>query len=64
LDILKDADYGFVQNGMNFSGTDISQTYKHLQILIDNHNQAEYARSSKMLFNEDFIEYSNIKSNT
>lgn len=64
LDLLKDGDYGFVQNGMNFTGTDIAQTHKYLQVLIDNHNQAEYARSNKMSFNEDFIEYSQIKSNT
>jgi len=64
LDMLRDGDYGFSQNGMSIVGTDINQTQKHLQIIIDNHNQAEYARSNNMKFDEDFIEYSQIKSNT
>jgi hypothetical protein len=64
LEILRDGDYGFTQNGMSFVATDPKQTLKHLQTLIDNNNQAEYARTSNMKFNEDFIEYSQIKSST
>jgi hypothetical protein len=64
LDILRDGDYGFTQSGMSFTGTDTKQMYQQLQVLIDNNNNAEYARSSNMKFNEDFIEYSHIKNNT
>ena len=64
LDILRDGDYGFSQSGMSFVGTDTKQMYQQLQVLIDNNNNAEYARSSNMKFNEDFIEYSHIKNNT
>lgn len=64
LDLLKDGDYGFTQAGMGFVGTDIRQSHRQIQSLIDNNNQAEYIRSNNIKFNEDFIEYSHIKSNT
>ena len=63
LDMLKQADYGFTINGMNISGYHTQDIIEYFNTLIDNNNQAEYARINNLKFNDDYIEYANIKDN-
>lgn len=61
LEMLKQADYHFVLNGMNITEYSVSDIISYFNIFIDNNNQAEYARLGNLKFNDDFIEYANIK---
>jgi hypothetical protein len=63
LDMLKQADYGFTINGMSIAGYNAKDIIEYFNTLIDNNNQAEYARVNKLKFNDDYIEYANIKDN-
>jgi len=61
LEMLKQADYGFTINGMSIAGYNTKDILDYFNALIDNNNQAEYARVNKLKFNDDYIEYANIK---
>lgn len=61
LEMLKQADYHFVLNGMTITEYNIADIVNYFNIFIDNNNQAEYARLGNLKFNDDFIEYANIK---
>ena len=61
LDMLKDLDYGFTQNGHNVTSYNLSDALSLIKTYIDNHNSSEKARSSNITFNDDFIQYSKMK---
>ena len=61
LDMLKQADYNFIINGMSMSEYGMKDILEYFNTIIDNNNQAEYARINKLQFNDDYIEYANIK---
>lgn len=61
LEMLKQADYGFTINGMSIAEYNTKDILDYFNALIDNNNQAEYARVNKLKFNDDYIEYANIK---
>ncbi len=61
LEMLKQADYGFTINGMSIAGYNSKDIIEYFNALIDNNNQAEYARVNNLKFNDDYIEYANIK---
>ena len=61
LSMLNDADYGFTQSGPSYNGYDFNNTVDNLKKMIDNNNQSEHARSSNMVFDDDFIRYAHLK---
>ena len=61
LDMLKQADYGFTINGMSIVGYEKKDIVEYFNTIIDNNNQAEYARINHLTFNDDYIQYANIK---
>jgi len=61
LEMLKQADYGFTINGMSIVGYEKKDIVEYFNTIIDNNNQAEYARINHLKFNDDYIEYANIK---
>jgi glycosyltransferase involved in cell wall biosynthesis len=63
LDMSRDSDYGFSQNGMSFSPYTIANAMQSLQSLINNNNQAEHVRSNNLKIEEDFLQYAHIKAN-
>jgi glycosyltransferase involved in cell wall biosynthesis len=64
LDMCRDSDYGFSHNGASFSSASIKDTINNIKVLINNHNEAEKARSSNIKFNDDFIQYAHLKHTT
>lgn len=61
LSMLNDSDYGFTQSGPSYNGYDFSHTIDNIKKMIDNNNQSEYARTSGMAFDDDFIRYAHLK---
>ena len=64
LSMLRNADYGFVQNGpTQISSFNFNNIQEYINQLIINNNQAENVRNSNMKFDEDFIVYAKMKGN-
>jgi glycosyltransferase involved in cell wall biosynthesis len=61
LEMLKQSDYGFTINGMSITGYSTKDIVEYFNTIIDNNNQAEHARINNLKFNDDYIEYANIK---
>ena len=64
LDMLKDLDFGFVQNGGAIIDYGLSDTISMISTYISNHNSSEKARSSNVTFNDDFIQYAHMKGSS
>ena len=63
LDLLKNADYGYVQaSPTQILPYKISNMYDYFQTSVNNYNQAEHIRASNTEIEEDFIIYSKIKN--
>jgi glycosyltransferase involved in cell wall biosynthesis len=61
LDMLKDLDYGFVQDGIKVSAYKKQDMESTIDTLIHNNNSSEKVRYSNTSFNDDYIEYAKIK---
>jgi glycosyltransferase involved in cell wall biosynthesis len=61
LDMCKDATHGFTQNGLNIQNAAYQDVANNISVMVNNHNQAERARTENIKFNEDFIKYAEIK---
>lgn len=65
LELLNYADYGFVQNGPASIGPyGFNNIVDYIKVLIENNNQAKQVKDSNTAFDEDFILYANLKSNS
>lgn len=65
LNMIKDCDYGFVQNGLSTEGYGIKNAVDTLNMLIKNHNVSQSAKANiDKLPQEDFIAYAHMKDNT
>lgn len=62
LDMLKDADYGFLQSGLTIQGFSYKDMMTNIKTLITNHNQTENIRAQNIKFNDDFIQYADLKA--
>ena len=63
LDMLKNADYGYVQGSpTQISSFSIQNTYQYFDSIVSNNNQAENIRSENTEIEEDFIVYSKLKN--
>lgn len=61
LEMCEDAYYGFSQSGMSIHNFSYNDVVNNLIGLINNHNQAEKARTENIKFDDDFIRYAEIK---
>lgn len=64
LSMLHYADYGFSVNGTSVQQYNYQEILDSINTEIDNINNSERARYQKIRFNDDFIQYAHIKSNT
>lgn len=64
LELLKNADYGFMQNGMSITPYSFTNTIEYLNALINNNNNAQQAKDNNITFEEDFINYAHLKATT
>jgi len=65
LELLNNADYGFVQSSaMSMAAFDFNGVLDYINTLINNNNQAHNVKINNTKFDEDFIQYSHLKSNT
>jgi len=64
LDMLKDLDYGFTTNGQTISSYSLSDALSLVATYIDNNNGSEKARMQNIKFNDDFIEYAEMKGSS
>lgn len=64
LGLLQNADYGFAMHGINILQKDFSDIADFCNTIVNNNNQSERARTQKIKFNDDFIEYAHIKAST
>ena len=64
LNLLQNVDYSFGMHGTHIQKYEYEDIIKYINTIIDNHNQSEHARTSKIEFNDDFIQYAKIKSLT
>lgn len=63
LELLNAADYGFIQNGpMQIMPYSFDNIYEYMKIYIDNINQSKKAKDDNIQFDEDFINYARLKS--
>jgi glycosyltransferase involved in cell wall biosynthesis len=63
LDMLKNADYGYVQGSpTQIAAFNIQNTYQYFDSIVSNNNQAENIRSENTEIEEDFIVYSKLKN--
>jgi glycosyltransferase involved in cell wall biosynthesis len=62
LDMLKAADYGFIQHGTTVQNVNIKQLADYVDMFAANNNKAEEIRLSNIKFDEDFIKYAKIKA--
>jgi glycosyltransferase involved in cell wall biosynthesis len=62
LEMLRDADYGFSQNGMQIQPYSFKNIEEYMNTYIQNNNKAEEVRNQNMQFNDDFIRYAKIKA--
>ena len=64
LNMVRDADYGFIINGINTQGYGLEEVKKSLENMVNNHNIATQALNNiEKLSKEDFIEYASMKEN-
>lgn len=64
LELLKQADYGFAMHGMHIEKQNFNSVIEYSNTLISNWNQSEKARADNIKFDDDFIQYANIKDQT
>ena len=65
LNIIRDLEYGFVQNGMMIEGYNADKAMNILNSVIRNHNVAQNAKNNyDKLGQEDYISYAHMKDNT
>jgi glycosyltransferase involved in cell wall biosynthesis len=65
LNMLQNADYGFVYNGpTNIAGASIDNMYDYVNTMVNNNNKSEEARRNNISFEEDFIQYAHLKKHT
>jgi glycosyltransferase involved in cell wall biosynthesis len=64
LNILKDLDYGFMQNGMQIQGYSLEDAITTINTMIDNNNAVEPVRLENIKFDDDFIRYSDMKGSS
>lgn len=65
LEILKNADYGFVQSGpTTMSAFDFTHVIDYVNTIINNNNQAQHTKEHNVQFDEDFIKYAHLKNST
>ena len=62
LDLIKTADYGFIQNGPSIVNADIKNLMDHVDMFVTNNNKAEEVRLANINFDDDFIKYAKIKA--
>jgi glycosyltransferase involved in cell wall biosynthesis len=62
LEMLRDADYGFSQNGMQIQPYSFKNIEEYMNLYIQNNNKAEEVRNQNVQFNDDFIRYAKIKA--
>jgi glycosyltransferase involved in cell wall biosynthesis len=62
LEMLRDADYGFSQNGIQIQPYSFKNIEEYMNLYIHNNNKAEEVRNQNMQFNDDFIRYAKIKA--
>lgn len=63
LELLNAADYGFIQNGpMQIVPYSFQNIYEYMKIYIDNINQSKKVKEENIAFDEDFINYARLKS--
>ena len=62
LNMIRDLDYGYVQNGMSINQYSRKNVVDTVNTIISNHNSAQDAMSNMdKLSNEDFIKYAHLK---
>jgi len=61
LDMCKDAGYGFTQSGTSFGKFSYDDLLNNINSLISNHNQLEHVRANNISFEDDYIQYANLK---
>lgn len=64
LNMLKDLDYEFVQNGMQIQSYSLEDAMTTINTMIDNNNAVEPIRLENIKFDDDFIRYSNMKGSS
>jgi len=64
LNMLKDLDYGFMQNGMQIQGYSLEDAITTINTMIDNNNAVEPVRLENIKFDDDFIRYSDMKGSS
>lgn len=64
LNMLKDLDYGFVQSGMSIQGYSLNDFIETINMMVQNNNSSEAARSRNESFDDDFIKYSKMKGSS
>jgi len=65
LELLKNADYGFVQAGPTaMTPFSFNNIYDYMNTVVNNNNQAENVKQKQSIFDEDFIKYAHLKQNT
>lgn len=65
LDLLKNSDYGFVQSSAtSMAPFDFNNTIEYINTMVNNNNQAQNVKNNNVQFDEDFIKYAHLKSNT
>jgi glycosyltransferase involved in cell wall biosynthesis len=65
LQMLQNADYGFSYAGpTNITAASIDNIYDHANVMIENNNNSETALRLNKTFEEDFIQYAHLKSQT
>lgn len=62
LDMCKNASYGFTQNGPSINSSNYNDVINTIQTIINNNNNAEYARVNNIKFDDDFIQYAHMKN--
>jgi len=62
LEMLRDADYGFSQNGMQIQPSSFKNIEEYINLYVQNNNKAEEVRNQNIQFNDDFIRYAKIKA--
>lgn len=65
LNMIRDLDYGFTINGIQTQGFNINNVKQSMEVMINNHNTATFAKDHpEQLPEEDFIQYANMKDQT
>lgn len=61
LNMCKDMQYGFTQSGTHYQNFNRSNAIETLKSIIKNNNEAELARINNVKFEDDFIQYAQMK---